>query len=65
MGSKLDQDPSSIFFDKDPYIPVILLTNIWTEKCCSLAGVQVPIFIDRVPTFFGHGGGTAPTFQNF
>ena len=25
--------------------------------------VQVPIFIDQAPTFFGHVGGTAPTFQ--
>ena len=59
------------FFHEYPYssICVILLANIWTKNASeinpSLAEVQVPIFIDQAPTFFGHGGGTAPTFQNF
>ena len=42
------------------YTMTSLLTNIWTndsEINPSLAEVQVPIFIDRAPTFFGHGGG--------
>ena len=69
MGSKLDQVPSSIFFHEDPYssICVILLktygqTNA-SEINPSLAEVQVPIFIDQAPTFFGHGGSYPPHFK--
>ena len=45
---------------------VILLTNIQTnasEINLPLVEVQVPIFIDQAPTFFGHGGELPPHFK--
>ena len=55
MGSKLDQVPS-IFFHKDPCSSICVVNP-------SLAEVQVPIFIDQAPTFFGHAGELPPHFK--